>query len=181
MAEIANPIMQKLDLMLLGDGFNFYRAENRLRADDLLVRQKACTPLGDAARRFGELAIEFQNKHIPAPTRDQPYPPADLTAVLRRLTELRSRISNMAARIQGLPAPTQDRIWRRFRSEHGLLEQLLASDVDMLEISGQIGRLTAALTCPELKNAAALTTISNTLDQLDVTCNRRRSLLEIPG
>ncbi len=181
MTEITSPLLQKLDLMLLGDGFNFYRAENRLRADDLLVRQKACAPLGDAARRIGELAIEFQNNHIPAPTRDQPYPPAELTAILRQLTELRARISGMAARIQGLPAPAQDRIWRRFRNEQGLLEQLLVADADMLENSGHIQRLCAALTCPELKSPVAGMAISNALDQLDTACNRRRSLLEIPG
>lgn len=52
--------------------------------------------------------MEFQTHWMPAPTREQPYPLA------------------------------QDRIWRRFRDERMLLEQLLGADLRMLQLAADI-------------------------------------------
>jgi hypothetical protein len=36
-----NPVVQRLELLLMGVGYNYYRSENQAHADDQLVRQKA--------------------------------------------------------------------------------------------------------------------------------------------
>ncbi len=180
MADIQNPILQQLDLLLLGYGFNFYRAENRLRADDLLIRQKACADLGSAARRINNLAGDFQAQVIPPPTRENPYPPAELSALLGSLNSLAQRISNTAAAIQGLPTPTQDRIWRRLRDEKELLSRLLESDLAFIKQTVEIDRIAASLTVSEIKSPAAVQPLNAAIDELETACATRRRLLEIP-
>ena len=180
MPEISNPVLKTLDLLMLGWGFNFYRVENQLRADDLLVRQKACTPLNHAAEKLGTLATEFQTRLMPAPSREQPYPPAELTRILTRLASLRSDISCAAAYIQGLPAPVQDRIWRRFRDERGLMEQLLNADLQMLQLSAGIESSVDGIVLSELKaRPDSLEDVAAALDKLHRTCRDRQALLEI--
>ena len=44
----ADPLEQVAITLFYGWGYNFYRVENQLRADDLLVRAKAGVLLGDA-------------------------------------------------------------------------------------------------------------------------------------
>ena len=179
MPEITNPVIQKLELLMLGWGFNFYRAENRLRADDLLVRQKICVPLGHGVEKLGTLATEFQTHWMPAPTREQPYPPAELTGILRELNALRSGISAAAAYIQGLPAPAEDRIWRRFRDERMLMEQLLGADLRMLQLSADIESSVEKVVLAELKKPESLRPVVLALDNLKNACRDRQKLLEI--
>ena len=53
---MADEISKQLELLLSGYGVNFYRTENQMRADDLLVRQRAGTSFGYAAERLEQLA-----------------------------------------------------------------------------------------------------------------------------
>lgn len=180
MAETTNPILQQLDLLMLGYGFNFYRAESKLRADDLLVRQKACAQLGRAASRIGDLTAEFQNTCIPAPTRDQPYPPPELTRRLADLQSLRQRIFDSAAMIQGLPAPAQDRIWRRLRDEHTVLQSLLTADLGLLQRTAAVAEAAAGLTAPAWTHTDAESPLLQHLTAIHELCQARQNLLEIP-
>ena len=179
MAGIQNPILQQLDLLLLGYGFNFYRDENRMRADDLLIRQKACASLGSAARRMNNLAGDFQTQVIPRPTRENPYPSTELSTLLECLNNLAQRISNTAAAIQGLPAPAQDRIWRQLRDEKDLLSRLLESDLAFIQQAAEVDRNAASLKVGEIKTPGAVQPLIAALDQVDAACTRRRQLLEI--
>ena len=68
----SNPLVQQLDLLLNGRGFNYYKAENRARADDLLVRERAAGALSAAIGTLSSLHGAYYRQYIPAPSRENP-------------------------------------------------------------------------------------------------------------
>jgi hypothetical protein len=174
-----DPIAKELELLLSGYGFNYYRIENQLRADDLLVRQKAGASFGQAAAKLEKLAAEFQLSFIPAPNRQQPFPPADLMERLNALRRLRQRVLDQESLLQGLSSPAQDKIWRRLRNEEGLLNALLQADVAMLQLAAEMERGVAALTGETWKSADAGKNLSSILDRWDSAIRDRQERLQI--
>jgi hypothetical protein len=169
----------EVELLLLGWGFNFYRVENQLRADDLLLRQKAGDFLGRAAAKLEKLAADFQRDCMASTTSDQRYPSAALMGRLNALRSLRRRVGEQSAFLQGCPAPAQDKIWRRLRSEEGLLRALLQTDADLIHVAGDIERLTNSLRAESCNSPDALQPLAALLDRWDETVRARQDLLHI--
>lgn len=133
-----NFIVQQLQLLMSGRGFNFYDNKNMARADDLLVRQRACGFLGDACQALTALEPEYRRRFVPSSTRENPYPSAEAMAKLKEIGLLRSRISDIETDIRGMSAPAQDKIWWRFRQERTLLEQLVSFDFQLVKTCSDI-------------------------------------------
>lgn len=114
--------------LFYGWGYNFYRLENEVRADDQLLRAKACSLLGLAARQVLAAEDEFRREHLPAPTRAKPYP--DPTAVVgaQRLERLGKSILSLEGLIQNQPVPEGDRMSERYRQELPTLASLTKCD-----------------------------------------------------
>lgn len=165
---------------LIGSGFNFYRIENQLRADDLLIRQKAGAFFGHASARLEQLTQEFQHTCIPAPTRQQPYPPAELMDRLGMLRSLRQRVMAYNSFLQGMSAPAQDKIWIRLRDEEDLLRRLLQADIAMLQLAADVEREAQLLTCAAWKSAGAESGLNATLERWDEALRARQELMQIP-
>ncbi|HET6383581.1 MAG TPA: hypothetical protein VFJ58_09340 [Armatimonadota bacterium] len=156
---------QRLHLLMTGYGYNLYDSVNRARADDLLVRQRACASLGDAAGHLREVAGDFTRRFIPPASRDQPFPPADRMEQLRDLDRLREEVEVPGSHIRGMSAPTEDRTWARFRDEATALEHLLGCDYELISQSRGIADRAAALTAEtwSLETAAELRSLLATL------------------
>ena len=60
--------------LFYGWGYNFYRVENQLRADDQLVRSKAASLLGIAMASVIAAETEYRREFLPAPSRAKPFP-----------------------------------------------------------------------------------------------------------
>lgn len=133
-----NWLTQQLDLLLSGHGYNLYNHANRARADDLLVRQHASGLLGEAANQLGRLATEYTAQRLPPSTRDHPFPSQAEMAPLKQLQSLRTEVSTLSSRIRGLSAPTQDRVWERFRTESTTLDYLLSSDYQLISAADTV-------------------------------------------
>ena len=74
-----NPVVRQLQLLTTGWGYNFYNeTPHKARADDLLVREKAAHYLGEATSTLAGLEVAYRHQFIPAATRDQPFPPAEV-------------------------------------------------------------------------------------------------------
>lgn len=151
-----NPVVQQLQLLLTGYGYNFYNSTNQARSDDQLVRERASYFLSQSVTLLSSLRGEFQRRFIPPLTRDNPFPPQEAMAQLRELESLQQAISAQEAHIRGLSVPAQDRIWQRFRREQPLLEQLLNFDLQLVRGAEQIYQSVTQLT-PEgwQRNGAA--------------------------
>ena len=166
---------------MLGFGFNFYRIENQLRADDLLVRQRAGASLGQASGKLERLANDFQRTCIPAATRQQPYPSPLLMERLNAARAMRQRVLDQESLLHGLSAPAQDKIWRRLRDEADLLDALLHADVAMLRVAAEVEAEVQNLSAQGWKAAGAETSLKSTLDRWDATVRARQDLLQVHG
>jgi hypothetical protein len=147
-----DPVIQQLQLLLSGYGYNFYSATNQARSDDLLVRQRATYHLNQAVDMLARLRVDYQQRFIPPLTRANPDPPQEAMAQVRGIEAAQQTLSSLESQIRGLAVPAQDRIWWRFRQEQALLAQLLNFDLALVRNSEQIYYYVSQLT-PEGWNA----------------------------
>lgn len=173
-----DPVVQQLQLLLTGYGYNFYSATNQARSDDLLVRERASYFLGQAVTLLSNLRGEYQRRFIPPLTRENPFPSTEAMARLREMEEVQQAISSLEAHIRGMAAPAQDRIWWRFRQEQPLLAQLLDFDLRLVRGSEQLHQFATQLT-PEGWNVYSAGSLRSLIQQITQTANERERFLLI--
>ena len=144
-----NPVVQRLQVLLSGGGYNFYDKANIARADDLLVRQRACHSLSEAGQALRALEGEYRRVFVPPSSREQPYPPAAVMEKLRGVTRLSERLRGLEGDIRGMTAPAQDKFWWRLRQEVSLLNALIAFDDSLVQQTAEIGRVVADWTADQ--------------------------------
>src|SRR6266699_6757296 len=128
-----DPVVQQLQLLLTGYGYNFYNTTNQARADDILVRDRASYHLTQAVEMLAMLRGDYQRRFIPPLTRANPDPPQEAMAQVREMEAVQQTLSRIESYIRGMPVPTQDRTWWRFRQEQPLLAQLLQFDLALVQ------------------------------------------------
>ena len=70
----AGPLRQVATNLFYGWGYNFYRVENQLRADDQLVRSKAAGLLGIAMASVSQAEANTGASSCPRPPGQSPFP-----------------------------------------------------------------------------------------------------------
>jgi hypothetical protein len=111
-----------------GYGYNFYRDENQLRADDQKVRTLVCESLARAQKAVSAAEGVFRRERIPPPTRAEPFPPTDIVADARRLEALSKAINGVEGQVRHAPVPENDRMTQRYRQEAETLVALVEKD-----------------------------------------------------
>ncbi len=141
-----------------------YTDKGRLRADDLLVRERVGHELGAAAACVRQLISQWRADRVPPSTREQPFPPAEVMEPIRRAERLVRAIEDTSAAVRGLPVLNQDKVWNRVRSAG--LDELMQFDWTMVV---------------EADSAAADAQRATALDGLDVAAleARLRKLREV--
>lgn len=142
--------------LFYGWGYNFYRVENQLRADDQLVRAKATSLLAAAMSAVGATESDYRREFLPAPTRAHPFPDASAVASAQKLERLARAIGALEATIQHQPVPENDRMTQRYREEAPTLQALIAQDERLV---GQCELLRSSVTA--IDAAALLASMSN--------------------
>jgi hypothetical protein len=107
-----------------------YTDKGRLRADDLLVRERVGHGLGAAAACVRQLISQYRTDKVPPSTREQPFPPAGVMEPIRRAERLVRSIEDASAAVRGLPVLNQDKVWNRVRSAG--LDELMQFDWTMV-------------------------------------------------
>ncbi len=128
------PLRRTATLLFEGWGYNQYRRENQLRADDLLVRSRVSDLLAAARAGLSALESAFRRAHLPPPTRANPYPDAGAVAQAQALARAGAEIGAIEGRIRAAPAPERDEIWRRHRNEAQTLAALGDLDTQMVAL-----------------------------------------------
>lgn len=118
-----------------------YSAKGRLRADDLLVRERVCGSLAGAAIRLRELASQWRADRVPPSTRENPFPPAEIMAPLRQAERLGRDIGEVVTAVRGLPLLPEDKVWDRVR--RGGLDELLQFDWALVGEADELAGLLA--------------------------------------
>jgi hypothetical protein len=111
-----------------GGGYNFYKVENQLRADDQMVRSKASWLLGGAATAVSAAESDYRREFLPAPSRAKPFPDAEAVASAQKLERLHSALTGLEQFLHQLPAPENDRMTQRYRLEAPTLASLIHYD-----------------------------------------------------
>lgn len=122
------PIGQVAVNLFYGWGYNFYREENLLRADDLMIRAKAGWILGMARASVESAEADYRRTAMPAPSRAKPFPDAAAVANAQALERLSKAIGALDAQIRTQPAPENDRMTQVYRREAPTLLRLRESD-----------------------------------------------------
>ncbi len=174
-----DPVVQQLQLLLTGYGYNFYNSVNQARSDDLLVRERASYYLAQTGALLSTLASDYQFRFIPPLTRANPDPPQEALLQIRLISQLQERVSQLETQIRGMATPAQDRIWWRFRQEQALLLQLLNFDLALVRLSEQIYQQVAQMT-PESWNSQGDSPVRPLLQQLTQAVQERARLLLLP-
>jgi hypothetical protein len=171
----AGVLRQLATNLFYGWGYNFYRLENQLRADDQLVRAKAGWLLGVAGASVQEAESSYRREFLPAPSRAKPFPDAAAVAGAQQLERLAKSISAIANRLAELPVPENDRITQRFRQEAPTLAALIAQDEQLV---GQCELLRSTL---EHRDGAWIlehhAQIQTGLEAIDSNLLRRQAIL----
>jgi hypothetical protein len=128
----AGPLRQIATNLFYGWGYNFYRAENQLRADDQLVRCKAAELLGSAMASVGSAETEYRREFLPPPSRKHPFPDAEAVAGAQRLERLARAVGALEALILQQPVPENDRMTQRYRLEAATLQTLILHDQQLV-------------------------------------------------
>jgi hypothetical protein len=174
-----NPVVQQLQLLLTGYGYNFYNTTNQARTDDLLVRERASYNLAQAVSTLAQLRDDYYTRFVPPLTRANPDPPQEALAQLREIEAGQQAISNVESHIRGMSVPTQDRIWWRFRQEQRLLMQLLEFDLMLVRTSERMYQYVAQLT-PESWNSLSSNNLRQMTQQMAHLAQERERFLLIP-
>ncbi len=130
--DTAGPLKATLSNLFYGWGYNFYRKENRLRADDLLIRGKISDLLGEARSHLARLEADFRREYLPAPSREQPFPDRTAVQTAQALQRIQKDIEAIEVKIRNASVPEMDRIHQPHRSERNTLEKLTALDENLV-------------------------------------------------
>jgi hypothetical protein len=114
--------------LFYGWGYNFYRTENQLRADDLLVRSKVSWLLGIARASIESAESRYRREFIPTPSREKPFPDAKAVSGAQTIERLSRAIGSIEGQIRSQPVPENDRMTQRYRREDASLIRLIEYD-----------------------------------------------------
>jgi hypothetical protein len=171
----AGLLQQLATNLFYGWGYNFYRIENQLRADDQLVRTKAASLLGIAMASACDSESEYRREFLRPPSRQHPFPDAGAVATAQRLEQLAREIGALEALIQQQPVPENDRMTQRYRQEAATLRTLIHHDEQLV---GQCELLRSMVTG---KNAATilqnLPNLESGLEAIRTTLRHREAVL----
>ncbi len=118
--------------LFYGWGYNFYRLENLLRADDLLVRQKAGGLLAEARVSVESAESAYRRVFLPPPSRAKPRPDAAAVAAAQALERLSRDIGALEGQIRAQPVPETDRMTQWYRDEAETLLRLRDHDLGLV-------------------------------------------------
>jgi hypothetical protein len=175
----AGPLRQIATNLFYGWGYNFYKQENQLRADDQLVRSKAATLLGIDKTSVSAAEGDYRREFLPPPSRQKPFPDAAAVAAAQRLEHFARGIGALEALIQQQPVPENDRMTQRYRLEASTLQALIQHDEQLVgqcellrtKVQGQNG--TTIL--------ADIAELEGGLDAIRMTLQNREAVLLSPA
>ena len=172
--------LYRIGVMLLnGYGYNWYRLDNQMRADDLLVRSRASEHLERVAARLRDLEARYRSKYLPPPTREHPDPDPQHLATARRFRAVADRILEIDTKLRGAAVPPDDKIWLRQRGELETLQRLGKCDVALVAGAKELVEIAAGLPADVSIDPEIEQQIDQHLSQLTAALTRRGEILAI--
>ena len=155
---------------------DIYTAKGRLRADDLLVRERTARSLAESTARLRDLASRWRADRVPPATRENPFPPAAVMAPLRQADSLGRDIDSVSTAVRGLPLLPEDKVWERVH--RGGLDELMQFDWGLV---GEADELAAHLAATPDLAAVDPAAITQRLRRMEEVIAERRRYAEFLG
>jgi hypothetical protein len=174
-----DPVYRTWVMLLNGYGYNWYKLDNQLRADDLLIRARASEHLGVAVSRLRRMEAAYRRKYLPPPSRAHPDPDAERLAAARRMRATTDRILDIDTRLRGAAVPPDDKIWQRHRDELDSLWRLSECDVVLVGAAKELAGIIGELPLDATVDAEAEARIDRQLGYLAAALNQRGDLLAL--
>lgn len=171
----AGVLRQLATNLFYGWGYNFYRVENQLRADDQLVRTKAANLLGMAMENANDAEANYRREFLPPPSREHPFPDAAAVATAQRLERLARQIDGLATSVRQQPVPENDRMTERYRKEAATLRTLIQHDEQLVGQCELLRSMMAGKTVDTI--LASLGALESGLEAIRATLRRREAVL----
>jgi hypothetical protein len=172
--------LYRIGVMLLnGYGYNWYRLDNRLRADDLLIRSRAGEFLEGAIAKMRDLEGGYRTKYLPPPTRANPDSDPQHLAAARQFQGLSARIREVETGLRGAAVPPNDKIWQRYRDELDTLQRLGQCDALLVAAAKELDEVVAGLPGEAALDPATEERIGEHLTRLRTILGQRREILAI--
>jgi hypothetical protein len=171
----AGALRQIATNLFYGWGYNFYRKENQLRADDQMVRSKAASLLGEAMAKVCAAESDYRREFLPPPTRAKPFPDAEAVASAQKLERLAKAIGAVEAQLQHQPAPENDRMTQRYRQEAPTLAKLIEFDERLVGQCELLRKTVSGADAPALLKS--LSDLEAGLDAIRETLRNREQVL----
>lgn len=175
-----NPLYEACVLLLNGWGYNWYRQDNQLREDDLLVREHAGHFLIDAANALQTQESTYHRLYLPEPSREQPFPPSERLATHRLIREARQSLLALEGKVRGLSVPPTDKVWLRYRNEVNTLSRLVNVDVQLIALARSLAEAAGRLSHDSWDNPSELTGLIDCQRQLEQLIGERGHMLDVP-
>ena len=177
--DVAGPVKQTVAMLFYGWGYNWYRQENKLRADDLLIRSKVSDYLQEAGASLASLETAYRVRHLPPPTRENPLPDPVALAHARSLQELREAVGAVETQVRTAPVPETDKIWQRYRIEKKVLEQLALVDAEMVDAAVSLAGMLVETGPEQAADPGFAATVRSFLDRLRADLRKRAEMLRV--
>jgi hypothetical protein len=174
-----DPVYQTWVMLLNGYGYNWYKLDNQLRADDLLIRSRASEHLAAAVSRLRDVEARYRRKYLPPPTREHPDADPDHLAAARQIRAIAERILDIDTRLRGAAVPPNDAVWMRHRDELDSLWQLSECDVVLVGAAKDLAAAVAELPPDMAVDAVVEARIDQQLGYLSAALAQRGDLLAI--
>ena len=174
-----DPVYRTWVMLLNGYGYNWYRLDNQLRADDLLIRARASEHLGAAVSGLRRIEAGYRRKHLPPPSREHPDPDPDHLAAVRLIRAVAERIVEVDTRLRGAAVPPDDKIWQRHRNELDSLWRVSECDVVLVGAAKELADIVAELPLDTAVDAAAEARIDRQLGYVSAALHQRGDLLAL--
>jgi hypothetical protein len=174
-----DPDYQSWVMLLNGYGFNWYRLDNQMRADDLLIRSKASENLAAACTGLRLLEAEFRQLHLPSPSREAPFPDASKLQAAARIRRLQERIAASDTKLRGAAVPVDDKIWARHRDETQMLASLIHFDTILIGTTEAIVKAVAGQNADSITRPEMTTDLERRIGILEAALVQRADLLGI--
>lgn len=170
--------LYRIGVMLLnGYGCNWYRLDNRMRADDLLIRSRASEHLESAVARLRNLESRYRRKYLPPPTREKPNPEPQHLAAVHQFRAVADRITEIDTRLRGGAVPSDDKIWLRHRDEIDTLRRLGECDAILAAGAKELDDYIAGLPLDVAIDSAIERQIDKHLGRLTTVLTQRGEIL----
>jgi len=171
----ADKLTQIATNLFYGWGYNFYRVENQLRADDQMVRARVCDILGVARVAVEDAEAAYRRAYLPPPSREKPRPDAQAIQNVQALESLARDLGALEGHVRALPVPENDRMTQRFRREAETLSRLVEADQSLVARTEFLRELLAGATAPWMLDHMA--DLRAQIGALEAAIQVRRDLL----